>query len=62
MLRVVDTEPLRAARRLSGQLHTLEFAPQVANVYDPLRYAWAPYEAYVRRYGARRAGARCPWA
>ena len=32
----------------------MHFAPPIAHVYDPLRYAWAPYEAYVARYGASR--------
>lgn len=50
----IDTALLHAARRLSDQLQTMQFAPPVASVYDPLRYAWAPYEAYVRRYGATR--------
>jgi single-strand selective monofunctional uracil DNA glycosylase len=43
---------LDAARALSAELAPLRFAPPVAHVYDPLQYAWAPYEAYVRRYGA----------
>lgn len=43
---------LAAARELSAALATLSFPPPVAHVYDPLQYAWAPYEAYVRRYGA----------
>jgi single-strand selective monofunctional uracil DNA glycosylase len=40
-----------AARALSGACATLRFAPPVAHVYNPLDYAWAPYEAYLRRYG-----------
>jgi single-strand selective monofunctional uracil DNA glycosylase len=43
---------LDAARELSASLAALRFGPPVAHVYDPLTYAWAPYEAYVRRYGA----------
>jgi single-strand selective monofunctional uracil DNA glycosylase len=43
---------LDAARTLSDSLATLRFAPPVAHVYDPLTYAWAPYERYVRRFGA----------
>jgi len=43
---------LDAARDLSDALAPLRFSPPVAHVYDPLQYAWAPYEAYVRRYGA----------
>jgi single-strand selective monofunctional uracil DNA glycosylase len=45
---------LAAARGLSQELATLRFAPPIAHVYDPLRYAWAPYEAYVERYGDSR--------
>jgi single-strand selective monofunctional uracil DNA glycosylase len=42
---------LDAARRLSTELAKLRFPPPVAHVYDPLQYAWAPYEQYVTRYG-----------
>lgn len=45
---------LSAARELSQSLATLDFAPPIAHVYDPLQYAWAPYQAYVTRYGAAR--------
>jgi single-strand selective monofunctional uracil DNA glycosylase len=45
---------LEAARALSARLAQMRFAPPVAHVYDPLAYAWAPYEQYVRRYGASR--------
>lgn len=51
---VVARQLLDAARDLSSELAGLAFAPPVAHVYDPLRYAWAPYEQYVRRYGATR--------
>ena len=43
---------LVAAREMSRALAKLEFPAPVAHVYDPLTYAWAPYEAYVTRYGA----------
>jgi single-strand selective monofunctional uracil DNA glycosylase len=43
---------LDAARALSCSLAKLEFPAPVAHVYDPHQYAWAPYEAYVTRYGA----------
>jgi len=43
---------LDAARALSGALAKLEFPEPVAHVYDPHRYAWAPYEAYVTKFGA----------
>ena len=52
----VATALLDAARDLSARLAPLRFSPPVVHVYDPLRYAWAPYEAYVRRFatGPRR--------
>jgi single-strand selective monofunctional uracil DNA glycosylase len=52
----VATELLDAARDLSDRLAPLRFSPPVAHVYDPSRYAWAPYEAYLRRFvtGPRR--------
>jgi single-strand selective monofunctional uracil DNA glycosylase len=42
---------LDAARTASRALARLEFPAPVAHVYDPHQYAWAPYEAYVTRYG-----------
>ena len=36
---------------MSRALAKLEFPAPVAHVYDPLTYAWAPYEMYVTRYG-----------
>jgi single-strand selective monofunctional uracil DNA glycosylase len=43
---------LDRARELSRALAQLRFPAPVAHVYDPHAYAWAPYEAYVNRYGA----------
>jgi len=48
----VDQALLGAARELSQALGKLRFGDPVAHVYDPLTYAWAPYEAYVRRFGS----------
>ncbi|HSD52987.1 MAG TPA: uracil-DNA glycosylase family protein [Burkholderiales bacterium] len=45
---------LDSARELSRALAQLRFPAPVTHVYDPHRYAWAPYEAYVTRYGAER--------
>ncbi|MBI4742677.1 MAG: single-stranded DNA-binding protein [Betaproteobacteria bacterium] len=45
---------LAAARRLSTQVGRLKFSSPVSHVYNPLAYAWAPHEQYVRRYGATR--------
>lgn len=42
---------VRIARELSAALGELRFSPPVACVYDPLRYAWEPHEAWLRRYG-----------
>lgn len=43
-----------AARQLSATVGHLAFAPPVSHVYNPLDYAWAPHEEYLRRYGATR--------
>jgi hypothetical protein len=32
----------------------LSFQPQVAYVYRPLDYAWAPHRLYLERYGSGR--------
>jgi single-strand selective monofunctional uracil DNA glycosylase len=42
---------LRAARRLRLATNRLSFSAPVNHVYNPLTYAWKPYEAYVRRFG-----------
>ena len=43
---------LDAAKTMRKKLDALTFAPPVAAVYDPLDYAWKPFERYVARYGA----------
>lgn len=53
-MRSIAQQLLTAARALSQELASLRFAPPIAHVYDPLQYAWAPYEAYVERYGDSR--------
>ncbi|MBI1396548.1 MAG: single-stranded DNA-binding protein [Betaproteobacteria bacterium] len=45
---------LDAARELSDALSRLRFPEPVVHVYDPLRYAWAPYEQYVSRFATGR--------
>ena len=40
-----------AARQLSREVSRLRFRAPVACVYNPLDYAWAPHEAWLRRYG-----------
>lgn len=43
-------EVLSAARELSAEMSALDFAAPVAYTYNPLEYAWAGHEAYVRRF------------
>ena len=42
---------MRAARRLGAAVDKLTFAAPVSHVYNPLNYAWAPHEAYLRKFG-----------
>jgi len=42
---------IAAARALNTALAPLRFAAP-SHVYNPLDYAWAPHELYLRRYGA----------
>jgi single-strand selective monofunctional uracil DNA glycosylase len=39
------------SRRLAERMDRLRFAAPVTHVYNPLDYAWAPHEAYLRRWG-----------
>ena len=48
------TALIRAAKELSDAVDTLHFAPPVSHLYNPLTYAWAPHEAYLRRFGTNR--------
>lgn len=41
---------LRNAARLRAGVGQLRFSPPVAQVYNPLSYAWAPFEIYLRRF------------
>jgi len=45
---------ISAARNLREKLRPLRFAAPVAFVYQPLDYAWAPHEVYLRRFGGGR--------
>ncbi len=42
---------IAAARTLSAQVDGMRFAAPISHVYNPLDYAWAPQEQYLRRYG-----------
>lgn len=43
------TKATQAAKKLSKAVDQLRFAEPVTHVYNPLKYAWAPHEAYLRR-------------
>jgi single-strand selective monofunctional uracil DNA glycosylase len=45
---------IEAGQRLRMETGRLKFGPPVAHVYNPLVYAWAPYEAYLECFGATR--------
>lgn len=45
-------ELIAAAHDLAVAVERLKFQAPVAAVYNPLRYAWAAHELYLRRYGA----------
>lgn len=45
---------ISAARELSTQVDRMRFAPPVTHVYNPLDYARAVHEHYLRRYGEGR--------
>src|SRR2546421_11509851 len=40
-----------AARGLGKAVDRLKFAPPVAHVYNPLSYARAPHEIYLKKFG-----------
>jgi single-strand selective monofunctional uracil DNA glycosylase len=45
---------LAAARRLRAETGRLKFGAPVTYVYNPLVYAWAPHETYLRKFGGAR--------
>lgn len=46
----MSEELIESAMRLRDAVGKLRFAPPVSHVYNPLEYAWAAHEAYLRRY------------
>lgn len=42
---------INAARELCEAVDTLAFSTPVSHVLNPLDYAWAPHEQYLRRFG-----------
>ena len=55
-MKSVETQTSRqliaAARELSAQVSRLRFAAPITHIYNPLEYAWAAHEMYLRRFGA----------
>jgi single-strand selective monofunctional uracil DNA glycosylase len=43
------------AGELADAVDRLTFAPPVAHVYNPLRYAWEPHRRYLERFGGARS-------
>ncbi len=46
-------ELVAITRTLADAVDRLRFRAPVTHVYNPLRYAWAPHEQYLRRFGER---------
>jgi len=42
---------IAAARELAAQVDRLKFKPPVTHIYNPLDYAWAAHEKYLRKFG-----------
>lgn len=49
---MTESALIAAARQLSSEVSRLRFSLPVTHVYNPLDYAWAPHETYLRRFGA----------
>ena len=45
---------IAAARELRDAVSRLKFKPPVTHVYNPLDYAWAAHEMYLRKFGGSR--------
>jgi len=45
---------VKAAARLRDAVKALPFSPPVTHVYNPLDYAWAAHEQYIRKYATSR--------
>lgn len=58
-MNTVDTL-ITAANSLSAKVSEMRFAAPITHVYNPLDYAWAPHEIYLRRFG--KAGKRVIFA
>lgn len=45
---------IQAAQELRAAVNTLTFEAPVTHIYNPLNYAWAAHETYLRRYAGTR--------
>jgi single-strand selective monofunctional uracil DNA glycosylase len=50
----VSAQLITAAQELRAAVQRLKFPRPVAHVYNPLDYAWAAHEKYLRRFGRGR--------
>jgi single-strand selective monofunctional uracil DNA glycosylase len=50
----MSAQLITAARELRAAVHRLKFPPPAALVYNPLEYAWAAHEKYLRQFGGGR--------
>jgi single-strand selective monofunctional uracil DNA glycosylase len=46
-----SSELIATAREFAERVDRLKFKPPVTHVYNPLDYAWAPHELYLRKFG-----------
>ena len=51
---LIADQLVAAAQRLAHAVARLKFKAPVAHVYNPLAYAWAVHEKYLRKFGASR--------
>lgn len=48
------TDPFEISKQLVEELRGTEFDAPITHAYQPLEYAWKPYEEYLRRFGTDR--------
>jgi single-strand selective monofunctional uracil DNA glycosylase len=48
---MTDNPLITAARSLTDAVNSLTFSAPVTHTLNPLDYAWAPHEAYLRKFG-----------
>src|SRR5437868_7770855 len=50
----ISDKLIAAAKWLEAAVRPMKFGAPVTHVYNPLAYAWAAHEAYLRRFGSSR--------